>query len=564
MRTQATVALLLLLVLGSVDAAHAAKIRIRAQAMLEARAVPRDGRVELRGFLKDDTGRAIGSARLRVSARGGRFQAAQPCGRTVAAHAAEGGTAIDTDGAGAFCVQILGASGGFRLRFDGDRYHDSVETEVEVDSSRRALALHFSPEPRVLALERSQHVIGVQTAIEPPDIDAAPESVLLELSLVTRGGAARSLTSQTVAAGEPATFTLRSADLGQPGPATLVVAFAGSTAVAAARKSAVIQRTAVVNLALAGSLGPADPSQGMEIPVAVGSALGAVPGGTVEALVAGRSVGTAPVQAGSARVIAVFDAPHAGTVPVTLRYLRDAEWWRAGEALTIPAPIAPPSPWRRLPWVIAALAIALWVVRGWRRPARAESKSSAEAARAPSGRASVDVIERGPARSGWRGRVRDAHDGQPVAGARVSIQIPAFGGGGRAAAVATDASGAFELPHVEGANAEGAQIVTVARWHSRLARPLPSPGFVEIQLVSRRRALLERLVEWAGRMGRPWSDRGEPTPGHVARVAHDRQAAEVADWAQAVERAAYGAEPPDEVEEGRVREREPDWRREAR
>jgi hypothetical protein len=564
MRTQAALSLVALLLVGAVEPAHAARIRIRAGASLEARAVPRDGAVELRGFLRDDTGRPIGGARIQIAPRRGAIQAARACGRGRAPHLTAEGAVIDSDGAGAFCVQLRGASAGFRLRFDGDRYHDAVQSELDVDSSRRALALRFSPEPRFLALERAQHLLSVQTTLEPPDVEASPESVLLELSLVTREGVTRSLASVNSVAGELAMFTLSSRDLGEPGPATLVVAFPGSTTVAPAQKSAVIQRTAVVNLALAGTLSPGDPSDGLEIPVAVGSGLGAVPGGTVEALVGGRSVGTAPVQAGAARVIAVFDAPHAGTVPITLRYLRDAEWWRAGEPLTIPAPIAPPSPWRRLPWVIAALAIALWVVRGWRRPARAEIKLRPDEESIPTGRAGVDVIERGPARSGWRGRVRDAHDGQPVAGARVAIQVPAFGGGGRAATAVTDDAGSFELPHVDGANAEGAQIETTARWHSRLARPLPPPGYVAIQLISRRRALLERLVEWAGRMGRPWSDRGEPTPGHVARVARERRANEVADWAQAVERAAYGPEPPDELEEGQVRQREPDWRREAR
>jgi hypothetical protein len=563
MRIQAVLPVIALLVLGSAEAAHAAKIRIRARATLEARAVPRDGAVELKGFLKDDAGRPIGRARVQIAPRTGRLQVKQTCGRTDRAHATDDGVAIDSDGAGSFCIQIRGSSGHFRLSFGGDAYHDRVETELEVDSSRRALALRFDPEPRFLALERA-HSVRVQTAVEPPDVDASPEKVLLELSLVTRQGAQRKLESSEVTAGEPAEFQLRSADLGEPGPATLVVAFRGSETLSPAHRSAMIQRTAIVNLALAASLAPADPSDGIEIPVAVGSTVGAVPAGTVEALVGGRSVGAAPVQAGVARVIAVFDAPHAGTVPITLRYLRDAEWWRAGEPLTIPAAIAAPSPWRRLPWVLAALAITLWVVRGWRRPARSESRARAEEESLPSGRASVEVIERGPARSGWRGRVRDAHDGQPIVGARVSIQIPAFGGGGRAAAAVTDASGTFELPHVDGAQSEGAQIETVARWHGRLARPLPPPGFVAIQLVSRRRLLLERLVDWAARMGRPWNERSEPTPGHVARVARERRAGDVADWAQAVEKAAYGPEPPDEIEEGRVREREPDWRRDAR
>jgi hypothetical protein len=156
--------------------------------------------------------------------------------------------------------------------------------------------------------------------------------------------------------------------------------------------------------------------------------------------------------------------------------------------------------------------------------------------------------------------VLDAHDGMPVRGARIVINVPAFGGGGRAASALSDDEGRFELPHVRGSDVEGTQIEASARWHTKLLRPLPAAGFVAIHLISRRRALLERLVEWSGRMGRPWTDRGEPTPGHVARVARERRAGQVQAWAEAVEQAAYGPEAPEEADEQRVREREPDWR----
>jgi hypothetical protein len=561
MRFVAFVALLLLLATVS-GGAEAARVRVRAGAVLEARAVPRSGGTELRGILKDDTGRPIGQARVQIALAGGRsLPPPESCGRLPAAFSIGTGQVVDTDGAGAFCVRMASpVTGKLRLRFEGDRFYDKVETELEVDATRRALALRFSPEPRFLPLERAHHAISVQTTLEPPDLESAPESVLLKLSLRPRDGQERSLAEATVSAGEAASFTINTTDLGEPGPATLVVSYPGSETIAPAQRTTVVQRTARVTLALAGTLAAADPSEGLEIPVAVGSALGAVPAGSVETVVGGESVGTAPVRSGASLVVAVFDAPHSSTVPVTVRYLPEAPWWIPGDPLTVPAAIAPPSPWRRLPWILAALGIAVWVVRGWRRPARTDKKVD-ERERVPTGRASVDVIERGPARGGWRGRVLDAHDGSPVAGARVAITIPAFGGGGRAATTTTDEDGQFELPHVEGANAEGAQIEATARWHARLARPLPIPGHVAIQLVSRRRALLERLVEWSRRRGRPWSDVGEPTPGHIAKIAKDRRARDVEGWAQAVERAAYGPEPPDETAESAVRDREPDWRR---
>ncbi len=529
--------------------------------------MPDAGSAKLVGVLRDDTGRAIGRARLLVAAVGGRRTSEEPrsCGKSNAFSLGAGRWAVDTDATGEFCLLVPTAGAGrFALRFEGDRYYDGSESELEVDTSRRSLVLTFWPEPRVLALERQHQTVTVQTRLEPADVEAAAESALIELVLKTPEGVERKLGQLTRTVGDSAVFSVAAKDLGEAGPATLIARFPGSETISRARQTAVVQRTARVTLALAGPLAASDPSDGLVIPIAVGSALGAVPAGTVEAIVGGESVGTAPVSAGAARLIATFDAPHGGSVPVTLRYLPVAPWWIPGEPLTLSAPIAAPSPWRRAPWVVAALMIAIWVVRGWRRPARSEKKAPREQPSLPSGRASVEVIERGPAKSGWRGRVLDAHDGSPVVGARIAILVPAFDGGGRAASAITDQEGRFELPHVAGSDVEGTQIEARARFHTRLSRALPPPGFVSIQLVSRRRALLERLVDWARRAGRPFSDPSEPTPGHVAEVARARRAEDVERWARAVEQAAYGPEPPEERDEERVREREPTWQGGAR
>ena len=80
---------------------------------------------------------------------------------------------------------------------------------------------------------------------------------------------------------------------------------------------------------------------------------------TFEARVGNESVGAAPIASGLARVLAVFDAPQGGEVPITLHFLPPAPWWEPGEPLTVNVRVAPPSPWRRLPWVIAALLIAI-------------------------------------------------------------------------------------------------------------------------------------------------------------------------------------------------------------
>jgi len=78
-----------------------------------------------------------------------------------------------------------------------------------------------------------------------------------------------------------------------------------------------------------------------------------------------------------------------------------------------------------------------------------------------------------------------------------------------------------------------------------------------LSLVSRRRTLLARFVEWAVHDG-GWERRGEATPGEVARRT-DR--GEVAGWADAVDEAAFGPEPLSEAKEQGVVQREPTHQR---
>jgi hypothetical protein len=76
-------------------------------------------------------------------------------------------------------------------------------------------------------------------------------------------------------------------------------------------------------------------------------------------------------------------------------------------------------------------------------------------------------------------------------------------------------------------------------------------------LVTRRRALLERLVRWARRRGAPFDSSTEPTPGHVRRVAARSSVSEVEAWATKVEDAVYGPEKVTASVEQQVRAVEP-------
>jgi hypothetical protein len=135
--------------------------------------------------------------------------------------------------------------------------------------------------------------------------------------------------------------------------------------------------------------------------------------------------------------------------------------------------------------------------------------------------------------------------------------VPVFDGEGVAAAQNASDDGTFSLPHVAAAKNEGARLVVTARYHATLSEKAPPDGVVAVRLVTRRRALVERLVAWTVRAGRPWAQTPEPTPLELAQVARRRRHGLIADWASAVADAAYGREPPDEAREAEIAAREP-------
>jgi hypothetical protein len=254
-------------------------------------------------------------------------------------------------------------------------------------------------------------------------------------------------------------------------------------------------------------------------------------------------------------VVVSFAAERAGDVPLAFRYVPAAPWWRPGANAAVTLRVNGPGPWRQALLAAVVGALAAWIVRGWRRapkPPRTERDSLAPAA--PAGRAGVRVVEPADAEAGWRGRVVDAHDGTPIAGATLTVTVPSFEGDGVVARVESDPSGQFTLG---AGHARDARLAVEARLHAAHEQALPQPGVLVVALVTRRRALLDRLVRWARRYGQPFDGPPEPTPGHVRRVASRVAALEVEAWARRVETAAFGPDAVDAEAEREAREREP-------
>ncbi len=550
---------MLVAVLLWVAPAHSAKLRVRGSAELDTRAVARAAGTEIRGVLSDDTGRPIGGAQIRVSlhaAPSADLPVPRACRSTThrQLHHASDVVVVDTDGAGAFCFLLPDATltGAFRVRFEGDKFFDRLERQVVVGRERRSLGLNFVPEPRVLSLDRSEHAIGVETRVDPPfEAGDIADPIVLRLDLL-EGDAVTSLGNVHLAPGDRGSFKALAKTLGAPGPGKLRVRFSGSRGLSSAETVSHVHKTARVTLTLAQDIQAVRSGDDASIRVAASSALGALDSGAIEVLSGDRSLGTALVEKGAAHWQGPIHA-NAGTIALSIRYLPSAPWWLAAEPLSVPLVVRPPSAWRSLPWLLIALAIGVWVLRGWRRPLRSKRAQLSE--ELATGRASVEVVATGKAHSGWNGVVLDAHEGTPISGATVCIRVPSFDPSERPVETESDAAGHFELPDCRAG--EGAELVTAAPHHTTLRRPVPPAGQVVIRMVSRRRALLGRLVEWAERRGPPYKPGVDPTPGHVAEVAQDQREPAAGAWAREVERAAFGPAPPDAAEEARIRDAEP-------
>jgi len=261
------------------------------------------------------------------------------------------------------------------------------------------------------------------------------------------------------------------------------------------------------------------------------------PAGAVEAIVGAAIVGAAPVAGSEARVVVTFAMPAANDVVLRMRYVPDAPWFQSGGELALTLPVRAPSPWKKVPLGLAGLAVIAWLVLA-RLPSRKRAARRREAGRPQLAHpeAGLELVRAGPPSRGWTGLIRDAHDAFGVVDARVTVERPGFRGVEVLAAAATDQAGAFVLPPME--TLPGDLLVAEGPVHAALRRPMPPPGEIEIALVFRKRALLDRLVAWARRRGRPFDARPEPTPGHVIQsAAHD---VAIGRWADAVERAAYG------------------------
>ena len=553
-RAGALGALWLLVVLLVAAEARAVKVLVKGAASLEGQ-VQADGAGQIvRGKLRDDLGGPVGGARMVVEMLQADGQAPpsapapRPCGGGAALPRAEGGYAVETDAQGAFCLrtQRLPRQGLLRVRFAGRPGLAGASVDLPFDVERPAAQLAWDPRPESLDLDVPQARVAAVFSGAPGSGASIPMELLDESGTVVARG-------ETDERGR-VLFEVATAELGGPGSGELKA----RARQGGAELSAKVVRTARVTLVGSGPAEAIVPHDGYRFEVAAGTQRGAAEGGVVEARLGGETLGAGAVRGGKAEVAVAFDVPGEGSVDLTFRYLPSSPGLRGGEPLVLRVPVKPPSPLRKAPLFLVGVLLVGWLARGWKRPPRAQRRAEEKA---PEETAAVLPELRVQAEEGgtrWRGVVLDAHDRRALGGVEVKVVARDFYGEREVQGARTDERGQFEF-QVEWAPTHVLQVV--APWHVTIERPLPRAGRMMLALVSRRRALLERLVA-AGRRLAPGLEPGaEPTPEQIARHFEGAERWGGARWARSVEAAVFGRAPVGVKEETQLAEQEADLTR---
>jgi hypothetical protein len=551
--------------------ARAARLHLHGIAHLEAQIARDSGDVVIRGRATDDAGDPISNGKIRARVERKSDAHGMPaasmgtvdCDPTVPHKLpliSDDLAELRADDAGRFCMRVAMPVDQYVVHFsiEATPLIDGTTLDLPLDLSARPLTLRFDPEPTEISLDDQDVTVEAHASIDD-DNAAAPSSSIEGLLLTLASESGTPLGSATTDAGGHARFHIDPKKFGAPGPGELHASYRGDAERTSADVVAKIVRRAPVHLLPKGPVSGGAPDEGIAIPLDVTIGTGEpVSAGSVEAQLDNVVVGAAPVQSGHADLRVTFAAPATPSARLVVHYLPTAPWLDGSEPLDIDVPVHPPSTWKQLPFIVVAILVALILLMQRTRitPRRAPRPSLAIPRNTEP---DVHVVsEARAAGAGWTGRVIDAHERFPIPRARVAIEHLSFGAPEILESVFTDADGRFRFGHTPktgigtgtlslssaGFQHRGrtlmdleARLVIDAPLHVSLRKKLPPSGEIEIALVSRKRAVLDRLVEWARIRGKPFDARPEPTPGHIQRAAGN--AADVAAWAEAIEKAAF-------------------------
>lgn len=539
-RRLARIALCVGLFTGSAAAGDPPTLRVSGKATIETEARLSSDGFELRATLRDEVGRPLAGAEVRLRAASDADGPAtlHRCGDPRGEAAGE--LLLRSDQFGRTCVTVTGLrAGSVELKFEDARgYLERTSRVVRLpDGVSAGFEIGFEPPVTVLSLDEPVQRLGLVTRALGGG--AAPEAGEIVLSMVADGSERELGRTALDGLGEIQQLNVASTTFGRPGHARLVARLRARSGQQLAQASCAVVRAATVQLSVDAAL-ESGVEPGAVLRVQAASSLGPAPAGVIEVRSRGMSLAVARVADGVASVVLPVALTSRTGGMVSLQYAGDGAGWLPGPHLKLRLLAVKPGYAGHALWIAAAALTALAVVLGWRPVPRARPTSLAQAPRA---RASVEVLEVYETGGGYRGFVRDAHEGNGVSPASVAFVAPGSPGV-VLAQVVTRGDGSFSIEPA--AFPVGTQVEVTAPYHATLRAPLPAPGVVELSLISRRRALLERLVRWAERRGKPWTKAlGEPTPAHVAEVASTEAEPQVEIWARKLEQLAFGPTPPD-------------------
>jgi len=536
------------------------RLEVRGASHFDARGVHATDSVAVSATLLDDVDRPMGDklVTVRFTSDDGTVLRAWPCTPAIAAEET-GGISLTTEPDGTLCARAEARRDGgtttATLVFAGTNLVTGAHASVSIDPSRATVQLAFNPEPRSTRVLMRGEGPAILDAVATVDDPAASTAGLVLRLLDEHGGV---LAEAATDAGGLARLIVPDAKLGPPGPATLRLQFDGDPRHGKAAHEIACERRVRVAIHphetdVEGRAQGEETEDGATLELDVTSSEGLrVPGGSVEGLVDGAVVGAAPVADGRARLtlvhveslVAKGRSPGERRPGLVVRYVPEVPWYAAGQPTALTLTVHHTLLWRRGVVVAVGLAIFVWFFLSRSRflsatraslvGAQTEGDSEAHLAHAR-----IDVVAANEiAHAAWEGRVVDAHDGASVGGAIVAIERAGFASLETVAQTTSDLEGRFTLDVAVAAVRPGDQISAYGPLHARMSRPIPVRGVLHVALVSRRRAVLRRLIEWARRRGAPFHGVGEPTPAQIRRAAGDD--GQIVQWASAVEATAFG------------------------
>src|SRR6478752_3882881 len=394
------------------------KVSGKASFSVEARALGEG--FEVSSVLSDEVGRPLPNAEVRVRAVTDSGPAAlRRCGATRVDLGGE--SLLSTDNAGRLCVTLSGMpKGSVELSYQDARgYFERASRVVQLpEGVARSFEVGFDPPLTTLSLDQSVQEVGLLARAAPGR--EPPAAAELVLSLAADGSERELGRAALDGLGEVHRLTLVSSSFGQPGPARLIARLQAQGGEELARATGAVMRSATVTLQIGKELeGGAEPGAVLQVHAA--SALGLASLGIVEAQSRGLSVAAAPVHCGVATITLPSTPSALLGGALSLEYVGAGPGWLSGPPIEVRVLPAGPSYGRYALWIVAAALAALVVVLSWRRPARPRPVAAPTPPRA---RASVEVLEAFGAGSGYRGVVRDAHEGFVISPAVISFIGP--------------------------------------------------------------------------------------------------------------------------------------------